>query len=132
MGLSWRAKLPLVMSGQVEIRALVLEAYKGKEGTCLDQGHAVVYRGPFSSVTDDDGHEYVRGERIAVCGKTFEILTRGPYGEHFQAIEPYWEVPADKAPLFDCSTPRLRDPTVTKGIVSVGSTDDCCGDEGCC
>lgn len=126
----------------VEIRAVVLEAYKGKEGPCFDQGHAVVYRGPWSEVADDDGHRYRRGARTAVCEKTYKLLSRQPYRDSFIGIEPYVTVPLEQAPLFDCNTPSLRDPAVTKGRISVfdqavtqkqfASGSSCSGEDGCC
>src|SRR5229473_2635786 len=39
----------------IEFRSMTVAAYKGKEGPCWDQKHAVVYRGPFRQVEDDDG-----------------------------------------------------------------------------
>jgi SAM-dependent methyltransferase len=122
----------------VELRAFLVEAHKGKQGICLDQGHAVIYRGPWREVYDDDGHRYVRGERTAVCAKTFELLAHAPYAGQFIGVAPYVLVPLEQAPLFDCNTPTLRSPAVTKGQVSLaehggsacGPTSDgtgCCG-----
>lgn len=125
----WRAALPVRLEDGVETRAHVLVAYKGKQGECLDQGHAVVYRGPWREVHDDDDHRYVRGERTAVCGKTFDLLTRRPYAADFIPLEPYVQRPAEGAPPFDCNTPALRDPRVTKGVVAVG---DSCAGGSCC
>jgi hypothetical protein len=125
----WRAALPLRLDDGIETRAYVLAAYKGKHGECLDQGHAVIYRGPWREVHDDDNHRYVRGERTAVCGKTFALLTKGPYAADLIALEPYVDLPASAAPLFDCNTPALRDPRVTKGIIAIaadGETGGCC------
>jgi SAM-dependent methyltransferase len=70
----------------IQFRAATLVAWKGKEGPCHDHGDVVVYRGPFSSVIDDDGHAMHRGERTAVCRKTFGLLSREPYASHFVAI----------------------------------------------
>jgi SAM-dependent methyltransferase len=55
----------------VEFRSLTVEAFKGKEGACLERNQAVIYRGPFKEVLDDDGHRLRRGVRAAVCDKTF-------------------------------------------------------------
>lgn len=49
----------------IEFRSMTIVAYKGKEGPCLDQEHAVVYRGPFRLVEDDDGHVLRRGVRTS-------------------------------------------------------------------
>jgi len=51
----------------IEFRSVTVAAYKGKEGACLDQKLAVVYRGPWKYVEDDDGHILRRGVRTAVC-----------------------------------------------------------------
>lgn len=118
----------------VEIRGFVIEASKGKQGICLDVGHAVIYRGPWREVLDDDHHRYVRGERTAVCAKTYDLLMRRPYGEQFIGLPAYQEVPLDQALLFDCNMPTLRSPAVTKGRVPVGAVRsstvpmaaDCC------
>jgi SAM-dependent methyltransferase len=47
----------------IEFRAVTVEAYKGKEGPCLERHQAVIYKGPWQSVTDDDGHTLYRGRR---------------------------------------------------------------------
>ena len=40
---------------KVAIDAIV-EAFKGKEGPCLERNQAVIYKGPFKEVLDDDDH----------------------------------------------------------------------------
>jgi len=134
LGYTWRAALPLKVVEGVELRAFVVEAYKGKQGLCLDQGHAVIYRGPWKEVLDDDGHRYVRGERVAVCAKTYALLQRAPYQEQFFGIPAYLEVPEAQAPLFDCTTPHLRAPAVTKGRQSIFEAQCGCSPaaKGCC
>lgn len=122
MSIVWRETLPYKVVAGSELRRFVIEAYKGKQGVCLDQGHAVIYKGPWSEVVDDDGHRFPRGERMAVCAKTYEIMTKAPYSEHFIGVLPYLEIPLDQAPLFDCNTPLVREPAVTKGIKSVFDT----------
>ena len=73
----------------IEFRSVTVEAFKGKDGECWDHLEAVTYKGPFKSVEDDDGHVYRRGQASAVCRKTFEILNRPPYQEHFFPIHPH-------------------------------------------
>jgi arsenite methyltransferase len=100
----------------IEFRTMTVVAWKGKEGPCLDQGHAVVYRGPFRQVEDDDGHVLRRGVRTAVCEKTFRILTAEPYRTHVEPVVPGVLVPLDQAPPFPCTGGALRrDPRETKG-----------------
>ncbi len=118
----------------LEFRSLVVEAWKGKEGVCLERNQAVIYRGPFREVLDDDGHRMLRGQRYAVCEKTFQIYQSGPYDEHFDFIEPRQAVPLELAQPFDCSRTVLRHPRETKGqdyaATSQESADGC--DPGTC
>ncbi|MFP4607913.1 MAG: methyltransferase domain-containing protein, partial [Thiohalospira sp.] len=83
----WDAEPWQVVEG-IELRSVTLTAVKPETGPCLDYGHAVVYRGPFASVTDDEGHVFPRGARMAVCERTFRHLTEGPLAEHFLGIAP--------------------------------------------
>ncbi len=100
----------------IEFRSVTVIAYKGKDGPCIDQKHAVIYRGPFRQVIDDDGHVLRRGARTAVCEKTFRILAQEPYRSQFELISPRVLVPLESAPDFPCSAGTLRrDPRETKG-----------------
>ncbi len=99
-----------------EFRSATVIAYKGKEGPCLDHKQAVVYKGPFKSVVDDDGHTLHRGHRMAVCAKTYALYTSGPYAEHFYGVEPLEPVAEGEAPEFPCTDEALlRHPRETKG-----------------
>lgn len=100
----------------IEFRSITILAYKGKEGPCRDHKEAVVYKGPFREVTDDDGHRYHRGMRISVCRKTFDILGREPYVNHFEFIRPEKEIPEEQVQPFPCTKEMLvRSPRETKG-----------------
>jgi SAM-dependent methyltransferase len=100
----------------IEFRSVTVAAYKGKDGPCIDRKHAVVYRGPFREVTDDDGHVLRRGVRMAVCEKTFDIYSRAPYRAHVDTIEPRVLPPENEARPFPCGAAFLRrDPRETKG-----------------
>jgi ubiquinone/menaquinone biosynthesis C-methylase UbiE len=83
----WSAAPWRVVEG-IEFRSVTLTAVKGEASPCLDYGHAVIYRGPFASVTDDEGHVFPRGERLAVCERTFRFLTEGPHVNDFIGIAP--------------------------------------------
>lgn len=125
----------------IEFRSMTVVAHKGKEGACWDHGEAVIYRGPFRSVVDDDGHVFSRGERAAVCRKTYDLLRRAPYAEAFVPVPPLVEVSAADAAPFDCAqTPRC-DPAETKrGVVRAdlapglddGAAGACCEPGSCC
>ncbi|MGB7344627.1 MAG: methyltransferase domain-containing protein, partial [Pirellulaceae bacterium] len=121
----------------IEFRSATVIAYKGKEGECFEHNEAVIYRGPFVSVTDDLGHTFERGERIAVCRKAFKILTRQPYAEHFVPVPPRNAIDAANAKTFECTGGReRRSPKVTKGPSYKASilpvADGCCDTGECC
>src|SRR5438093_4100303 len=40
----------------IEFRSVTIEAFKGKQGPCFERNQAVVYKGPFKEVLDDDDH----------------------------------------------------------------------------
>ncbi|MGQ0814995.1 MAG: hypothetical protein ACT4O1_11080 [Gemmatimonadota bacterium] len=54
-------------------------AVTGAQGPCLERNQAVIYRGPWKQVCDDDGHVLERGRRMAVCDKTFRLYQQAPY-----------------------------------------------------
>lgn len=118
----------------IEFRSVTVRAFKGKQGPCFDYKQAVIYKGPFQSVVDDDGHRFRRGVREAVCDKTFRLLQQAPYGEFFDYIEPLESVAADDALPFDCGRKAERHPRETKGGDYDATTDgatcrdgaDCC------
>lgn len=121
----------------VEFRSMTVRAFKGKQGPCLERNQAVVYRGPWSCAIDDDGHKFVRGDRTAVCDKTYRLMTDpdGPYAGQFVGIEPREPIALEDAEAMDCNRARVRHPRETKGrAYRETSTDDrqsCCGPE-CC
>jgi hypothetical protein len=121
----------------IEFRSVTVIAYKGKEGACWDHKEAVIYEGPFSAVTDDDGHTYPRGARVAVCRKTFEILTREPYAAHFSPVAPLVAVAAVDAKPFPCTGGIFkRHPRETKGedysLTTEASDGAACATPACC
>lgn len=119
-----RAEAPWRTVEGIEFRSATVVAWKGKDGPCLDQGHAVIYRGPFREVVDDDGHVLRRGVRTAVCAKTFGLYAREPYRDHVDLVPPRVVVPLDEAPPFPCtSAARVRHPHETKGGESRFTTD---------
>jgi ubiquinone/menaquinone biosynthesis C-methylase UbiE len=106
---------PFAVVEGIEFRSLTVTARKGKEGACYEANHAVVYRAPWSEVRDDDGHGLKRGERTAVCAKTFELFTQEPYAGHLVGIAPQELIPEGERELFDCARSVVRDPRETKG-----------------
>jgi SAM-dependent methyltransferase len=118
----------------IEFRSVTVVAHKGKQGPCLERNQAVIYRGPFKKIEDDDGHTYIRGQRMAVCDKTYQLLQRPPYAGLFAALEPYSSVPLPDATPFDCRRAKLRHPRETKGqdFDLTNSPIDSCGADGPC
>jgi ubiquinone/menaquinone biosynthesis C-methylase UbiE len=117
----------------IEFRSLTVEAFKGKQGDCFDRNQAVIYKGPFKEVLDDDHHRLERGKRYAVCDKTYQLLRQPPYREYFEFIEPRVPVPLEKASPFDCQRMAVRHPRQTKGehYRATHAPSQCC-DGGSC
>lgn len=120
----------------IEFRSVTVVAYKGPQGPCLERNQAVIYRGPFRSVNDDDGHTYRRGERTAVCDRAFRQLTQEPYARHFDPVAPLIEIPLSEAEPYDCRRIAPRHPAETKGVdyrTTIGPDSASCGPaSGCC
>jgi len=113
---------------------VTVAAYKGKEGPCWDANQAVIYRGPWREVRDDDGHTLVRGVPMAVCEKTFALYTREPYARDLIPVPPHVEVPPDARRPFDCARDTVRSPRETKGEGYTATTDAtgaCCPTGAC-
>jgi len=119
----------------IEFRSLTVVAHKGKQGPCLERKQAVIYRGPWRKVFDDDGHVLERGRRMAVCDKTFRIYNREPYASDIIPVEPLEAIPLEEATAFDCHRTALRHPRETKGgdyEVTEIRTDCCEPGSDCC
>jgi arsenite methyltransferase len=133
-----RAAAPWRVIEGIEFRSMTVRAYKGKQGPCFEHNQAVVYRGPWKKVVDDDGHTFVRGQRMAVCDKTFQILTsaRGPYAGQVIGIEPRIPVAPGEARPFACHDQTVRDPRQTKGPDArdtlAPDAGACCTEGSCC
>ena len=113
----------------IEFRSVTITATKPKDEPCLDVGHAVIYRGPYSEVYDDEGHVYPRGQRIATCARSFELMTHGVYGDDFIGITPKilkeaisWCAPAG----------TVRPASETKGGTHSGANECCDNESACC
>ena len=120
----------------IEFRAMTITAYKGKEGPCIERNQAVIYRGPWKQVIDDDNHVLPRGARIAVCDKTYHLYSTPPYQDQFILIPPREEIPLGQAGSFDCARTARRHPRETKGLEYAvtqtlsspcGPSTACCG-----
>jgi len=119
----------------IEFRSITIVAHKGKQGPCLERNQAVVYRGPFKKVEDDDGHLYGRGERMAVCDKTFQLLQQAPYVDMFEPIEPRTKIALEDAQPFDCKRNIRRHARETKGesyTATIKTSEPCSDDDKPC
>ena len=119
----------------IEFRSVTVEAFKGKQGECFERNQAVIYRGPFKEVLDDDNHRMARGQRYAVCDKTYNLYRKAPYQESFEFVDPIVDVPLSDAKPFDCSRTSLRHPKETKGQeynVTSAPNNQCCDGGSCC
>lgn len=118
----------------IEFRSMTVTAYKGKEGPCWERNQAVIYRGPWRQVFDDDGHALKRGVRTAVCDKTYQIYKKEPYARDILPVEPRRNIPVAKARPFDCARTAERHPREIKGekYAATVTSESACLDGGCC
>ncbi len=121
----WESQPWQVVEG-IEFRSVTITAVKPENQPCIDKCHAVIYRGPFSEVYDDEDHVYYRGQRIAVCERTYQLLTGDAYGEHFIGIAPAIDFPGTP---WDCATGTIRNVAATKGAIHL---DKCSPGGACC
>ncbi len=129
MTIAKRDAAPWQTVAGLEFRSMTVVAWKGRSGPCLDRNQAVVYRGPWREVVDDAGNVFRRGVRHAVCGKTFEDVTRGPYAAEVIGLEPAQPVPPGLEQTMLCGQPGVRSAAALKGASAVGA---CCGPSGSC
>jgi SAM-dependent methyltransferase len=100
----------------IEFRSLTVEAYKAEEGPELDRNQAVIYRGPWHAVLDEDGNVLERGRSTAVSDRKFAVYTGEPYASQIDAVPPREGVPAEEAQPFDyAEQARVRTARETKG-----------------
>jgi hypothetical protein len=118
----------------IEFRSITIVAYKGKQGACFERNQAVIYKGPWKKVVDDDGHILERGARMAVCDKTFQIYQKELYAKDLIAVEPIENIELENAEEFDCKRTAKRNPRETKGLEYnlTDLTGEVCGDGGNC
>lgn len=114
----------------IEFRSVTVIAYKAKPGPRLERNQAMIYRGPFKQVVDDEGQVFERGVRMATCDRTYQLLKNAPYRDSFYAIDPRVEVSVDQAQEFDRSKSSSRLPRESKG--ENYDETSCCDGGGCC
>ncbi len=118
----------------IEFRSVTVVAYKGKQGPCFDHDQAVVFKGPWKAVLDDDAHVYERGVPTAVCAKTFQLLRSAPYSGQFELLEPVEPVDPETAPVFACAPPLslAGGPSAAVRRPLAGRTTAISFDDACC
>lgn len=120
----------------IEFRSVTVTAYKGKQGACLERNQAVIYKGPWKKVFDDDGHILERGQRMAVCDKTFQIYSKEPYSKDIIPVEPIENIALENAKEFDCRRTAKRNPRETKGLeynlTDLSGAENCEPGGNCC
>ncbi len=130
-----RSRSPWRTVEGIEFRAVTVRAFRGKEGVCHETNKALMYRGPWRRVVDDDGHVFRRGERAAVCEKTFRIMSKEPYAGQFEPVLPLTAIEPTEARPFDCSRTAPRRPSETKGLnhgLTTPAREIVCGPDGDC
>jgi arsenite methyltransferase len=133
-----REETPWQTIDGIEFRSVVVRAFKGKEGPCLERKQSIIYKGAWKQVQDDDGHIFCRGERMAVCDKTYNILTNSnsPYVKDIIPVPPYQDIPLEEAEQFSCKSKAIRHPKETKGfnyhLTEINNDAACCSPGECC
>lgn len=107
----------------IEFRSVTLTAIKPSREQLFDGGDAVIYKGPYQSVSDDLGNIYPRGLRIAVSRRTFELISNGPTAEDFVCITPPSTI---NQGCFTLPAGSLRSVQETKGSQHSGATSNSC------
>lgn len=85
----------------IELRETMIEARSGAASACAT-GFDVVYKGPFATIQDDEGHVYRRGARVAICDNTWQALEKAGVAGQFTRIAG----PSDKP--ISCGMPASR------------------------
>lgn len=125
-----RGDAPWQVVEGIAFRSVTVEATRIERGACLEQQHAVIYGGPWKAVEDDDGHRLLRGQPMAVCGRTFRNLTSGPYAAHTLGLAPQLGIADSMAEPFVCTGDRVRTAAELKGLRAAGSAgQSCCAPE---
>lgn len=111
----------------IEFRSVTLTAIKPESLSELDQGDTVIYKGPFSSVRDDMGYEFDRGDRIAVSNVHFKALKVSSFANDFVFIEAKEQ--SCCAPAWDSSMFSVRSIRNSKigASKAAESKSSCCG-----
>jgi len=115
----WETEPWQVIEG-IAFRSVTLTAVKPSFETGREGDHTLIYRGPFSQVSDDAGNHYVRGKRTLVPERLHALLTSGPYTDSF--IDPASAQGRAEAPC--CGSPAATG--YTRESPEATPLRDCC------
>lgn len=117
----------------IEFRSATAIATKPNNEDDYDGGHAVLYKGPYAQIQDDQGAVYPRGERIAVSRRRYQALVIDSDADDFIGFEP--AEPVNNGP-FNLPDGSRRPASETKGgkhtIGNASAGDKNPGDSGGC
>lgn len=117
---------------QIEFRSVTVRAWKAEKQSCEDKQQAAIYRGPWKSVIDEEGHVLHRGKPIAICAKSFERFSKAPYAHQVICLAPDPRRTAVEQAA-DCRAGQVRDPgAMQEARAAVLPVAGCCGPNGCC
>ncbi len=85
----------------ISFRSITVVAHKAANRQQPDRQQAVMYKGPFKRVVDDHGQQFLRGQQVAVCGTTFDLLQQAPYADMFLPLESGSSLPRGQAEAVD-------------------------------
>lgn len=74
-----RGQTPWRTVDGIAFRANTVAAFKGERAAAGDRDRSVIYRGPWSSVTDDQGNCLTRGVAATVPDEAYRRYTQSPY-----------------------------------------------------
>jgi len=125
----WDAQPWQVVEG-FEFRSATVIAQKPLQ-TYVDEieaGDALIYKGPFTIILDDQGNQFERGQRVAVSEEVFQEITQGELAEQFIAI------PANACCKAEYDLPEgsLRLASESKGVEHQVATDSKAESSGGC
>ncbi len=88
----------------MQFYSITLTGYKfNKASECFYKGEFAIYKGPFKSVFDDDGHEYPVGIPVEICTDTAVKLQSEPYKGFFSIIKDDGSLPDNEKNESDCT-----------------------------
>jgi arsenite methyltransferase len=78
----WDAEPWQIIDG-IEFRSVTLTAIKPESASEQSTTQAVIYRGPFAAVVDDNGQTYSRGQRVNVSSTIRKLLVNPAFNNAF-------------------------------------------------